>query len=758
MVEFMHDVSFKPLKFNRNYSIRSSDWSLLGLLFLMSAPAFAQGSSIPSAEQFVVSPGGVDMRTGRYAIKQTDLSIGEDSETGGLTLTRLSTSSIFGHTDPFGNMSHNWDIVVVEKLINISNNDYSSGAGPDTRVEVHYGGRSETFDRKHPNADFEQISKAGRAQLTFLGILGSASAKYVMIAEDGTKIVFRPIGAGDCMSTTSPHRCAFVESIQFTNGTRFAFTYETVAAGSANKARLRRVESSRGFALLLEYGTGVQWHHVTKACVLNMATNVPPVSNDCPTDLSALATANYSYATYSSPNTNIASGYRLASATDGGGGAYSYTYTAAGTNTEMRFFKPSIASPWLTNTLGGTWNPNFGGLEEIVLSQIYADGQQYTYYYDDVPASDGSISGGIAGGRYTDNSGKTTTVTFGLFPMPGAPQAGSPPACQEERVGGYRTEYFFNPPPSPPSPSSPGDQNSPILGPIFLASREVPVGGVLFVGAGCLFTVGRPDFGAGVYFPELEFGSVNYQVTPGPIEVVDPLNRKWKAHYCDPNSEAGLPPSERNRCLVTTLAWTEEPDGKRTNYVIPWSTRNVMKTTQKAKAGSGLPDIVTSATYDCTTPLLCAKPLTVTDANNNVTTYTYDPVHGGLLSETGPAVNGIAPQKRLSYISRKGWVKNPAGAGFIQIPGDHWLLAREEYCKTSAAVGNDCAGGATDEVITEYEYGPDSGPNNLLLRGIVVTATGSTGAIESLRTCYGYNAMGRRISETQPAANLATCP
>jgi YD repeat-containing protein len=60
---------------------------------------------------------------------------------------------------------------------------------------------------------------------------------------------------------------------------------------------------------------------------------------------------------------------------------------------------------------------------------------------------------------------------------------------------------------------------------------------------------------------------------------------------------------------------------------------------------------------------------------------------------------------------------------------------------------------AGDEVLTTYDYGPDSGPNNLFLRGRVVTADG-----QSLRTCYTYDRFGNRISETLPRAGLTSCP
>ncbi|MEA3030032.1 MAG: hypothetical protein QOG13_1357, partial [Sphingomonadales bacterium] len=84
-----------------------------------------------------------------------------------------------------------------------------------------------------------------------------------------------------------------------------------------------------------------------------------------------------------------------------------------------------------------------------------------------------------------------------------------------------------------------------------------------------------------------------------------------------------------------------------------------------------------------------------------------------------------------------------------------WLRTATSSCRTSAATGNPAApcASAGDEVRTQYDYGPDSGPNTLLLRGQTVSADGVT-----LRTCYGYDTFGRRISETQPLANLASCP
>jgi YD repeat-containing protein len=76
-----------------------------------------------------------------------------------------------------------------------------------------------------------------------------------------------------------------------------------------------------------------------------------------------------------------------------------------------------------------------------------------------------------------------------------------------------------------------------------------------------------------------------------------------------------------------------------------------------------------------------------------------------------------------------------------------WVVVEEAQCMTAAS----CTGGA-DEVKTAYDWGTyQSGP--LMLRGKVVDPGGL-----NLRTCYGYDARGNRISETEPKAGLQSCP
>lgn len=190
---------------------------------------------------------------------------------------------------------------------------------------------------------------------------------------------------------------------------------------------------------------------------------------------------------------------------------------------------------------------------------------------------------------------------------------------------------------------------------------------------------------------------------------------------------------------------------------------NVTSKRSVAKPGSGAANIGKfweyPTAYFGANPSLCAaadavcdKPTAYLDARNNRTDFTYDATHGGLLTETGPPTNaGIRPQTRYTYTQRYARINN-GGGGHVYAATPIWLPSAQRSCRTTAASGAGCAGGSADEVVTTYDYGPDSGSNNLLLRGVSVSADG-----QIRRTCFGYDEMGRKISETAPNAGLGSC-
>ncbi|MBB5720222.1 YD repeat-containing protein [Stakelama sediminis] len=230
--------------------------------------------------------------------------------------------------------------------------------------------------------------------------------------------------------------------------------------------------------------------------------------------------------------------------------------------------------------------------------------------------------------------------------------------------------------------------------------------------------------------------------------VTDPLGRRSEFVWGGANANASY--LKRDDLLEQIT----NPDGSIVQYTYD-GRGNVTSMRMKAKPGSGLSDLVTTATFpsSCSNIKTCNRPNAVTDAAGHVTNYEYDGATGLVTKVTEPAVNGVRPQMRYHYQQLYGWFKS--GNGYARTDSPVWLLASEEYCRTSSADANgNCAAGTADKVVKSYQYqqGNASHGSNLLLTGTATTANGQT-----LRTCYVYDELGNRISETSPRAGLATC-
>jgi hypothetical protein len=191
------------------------------------------------------------------------------------------------------------------------------------------------------------------------------------------------------------------------------------------------------------------------------------------------------------------------------------------------------------------------------------------------------------------------------------------------------------------------------------------------------------------------------------------------------------------------------PEGNYLSYTYD-ANGNRTQVREVAKPGSGITDIVASASYDptCTNPKTCHQPNYTIDGRGSRVDFTYDPAHGGVLTQTLPADrNGVRPQKRYTYAQLYAYVKNPAGA-LVPAANPVWVRTQVAECRTTAS----CTGGS-DEVVTTYEYAATGTANRLLFRGKVETSQGV-----SLRTCYGYDVVGNQISVTTPRAGLSACP
>jgi RHS repeat-associated protein len=162
---------------------------------------------------------------------------------------------------------------------------------------------------------------------------------------------------------------------------------------------------------------------------------------------------------------------------------------------------------------------------------------------------------------------------------------------------------------------------------------------------------------------------------------------------------------------------------------------NLTSTTRHPVAGSAMAAITTSAVYPstCANPVTCNHPTSTTDGNGHTTDYTYDPIHGGVATITGPAptVGATRPQTRYSYtqIDSAG---APSSTGVFVLTGT-----------SACATGSTCAGTA-DETVTSYAYGA-----NLLLSA---SATAAGDGSVSSSTAFTYDKVGNVITQDGPLA------
>ena len=186
------------------------------------------------------------------------------------------------------------------------------------------------------------------------------------------------------------------------------------------------------------------------------------------------------------------------------------------------------------------------------------------------------------------------------------------------------------------------------------------------------------------------------------------------------------------------------------------SRGNVLSVTKVPKSGSGLNSIVYSAGFDqtCVNPAKCNKPNWVRDPLGNQTDYTYDPSHGGILSEmqSAPLPGAARPLTLTTWVQIYGWAKNSSGA-MVRSAYPIWRVATKTVCQTVAGSNNPMCDAASRQTVTTFQYGASATRYALLVKGKAVSSGGPV-----LRTCYDYDIYGRVMSETAPNAGLGVCP
>jgi len=257
--------------------------------------------------------------------------------------------------------------------------------------------------------------------------------------------------------------------------------------------------------------------------------------------------------------------------------------------------------------------------------------------------------------------------------------------------------------------------------------------------------------------------------------VTNPLGRRMQAQgNATPGLEHSFGPVDSishydgtienyERSVRNYIAKQQTPAGITRIYGYSPDRGNLLQIQTNPISGSGESTISQSAIYPstCANIITCNKPTSVQDANTNTSYFTYDPAHGGVLTVTGPAVNtaidstvnSVHPQIRSTYVQRYAWYRSNSGV-MTRETRPIWVKTSESYCRSSepASPGPGCSA-TNDEVVTSLDYGPDSGPNNLMLRG----STSSSGG-QTLRTCYGHDPRGNTIWKASPNANRTGCP
>ncbi|MFK7841723.1 MAG: RHS repeat domain-containing protein [Sphingorhabdus sp.] len=177
-----------------------------------------------------------------------------------------------------------------------------------------------------------------------------------------------------------------------------------------------------------------------------------------------------------------------------------------------------------------------------------------------------------------------------------------------------------------------------------------------------------------------------------------------------------------------------QPEGNSVSVVYD-ENGNITEKRTKNKSGGG--DIVESAYYPnsgsiaCFT-VLCFRPSWTKDALAKQTDYTWDVIHGGMLTKVGP--RDAHGQRRKTIYE-------------YEYVGGVYRKKKERICSIWTSGANQTCGTATEQV-TEYTYWGNT------LMPLTVKRTNGTGSINAITTA-SYDNAGRLLSSDGPLAGTA---
>jgi len=377
------------------------------LVWAPAAPALAQTQpALLPPETAVISPGGVDMVSGRYTGESTDLSMSSDAN-GGISFTR--------HNEKNKPFRSNWHHFLKRDCKRAPG---SSPMDPCTVVwELQSKAIAKSYLEDPPGVFWEQgLPSPGYTKLEYVGFPTSA---YRFTANDGTVYLFESGG----QNTGN----VWVSSITRKDGLVYTLTYDSNGDSEDTTRRLRRVKSNTGYELILEY-TASGSDRISKACVLNTAVTTPPSGHSCS---GITQTALYSY---------TGTTFRLASITDPLAKVWTISNNFTTAPYTQSYSKPGIGTPWLVNTMTLV-NTGYG-----VSQQQFSDGRLLAYVYENYEnISDPPVPvESVRGVGWTENGTATTSLVWDSFQQCAeCPQFISPAPVQISDPLGRTTNLDF---------------------------------------------------------------------------------------------------------------------------------------------------------------------------------------------------------------------------------------------------------------------------------------------------------------------------
>lgn len=184
------------------------------------------------------------------------------------------------------------------------------------------------------------------------------------------------------------------------------------------------------------------------------------------------------------------------------------------------------------------------------------------------------------------------------------------------------------------------------------------------------------------------------------------------------------------------------PEGNKVTFDRDNETSALIQTNRLPKPGLGQPVLSEIKAYpSCatTTPILCRRPTTSTDARGSVTEFEYDAA-GNLTKEKPPlpGPTSTRPETRYVWTQKRAWFKQNGDTAITESQEPIWVLTQTSQCMAQAT--NSCVGGADEMRSTiDYQVGSASVGSNLLP---ITKGQGAGNGTKWTQTQYTYTENG----------------